>query len=278
MHRRPIVVTMNQTTAEKTMAYETILTEQDGAAFVITFNRPDKRNALSVQTIDDVADAVRKAAAEPSVRAIIFTGSDKVFSAGADLNEALQVKSATDAEAFFGRANRVLELLESTDKPVLAAIEGFCMTGGCELALACDIRIGAKGSSYAITSSRIGTVAGFGGTQRLPRIVGMSNALDMLFLGDPIDAQEAHRIGLINRLTEKGEALKEAKRLVSIYEKRGPLSLAFAKRAVRRGMQMDQASAIDLEFFMVNTIYGTEDKHEGIAGFLEKRDAKFKGR
>jgi enoyl-CoA hydratase/carnithine racemase len=100
----------------------------------------------------------------------------------------------------------------------------------------------------------------------------------MLFLGDPIAAEEAHRIGLINRLTEKGGALQEAKRLASIYEKRGPLSLAFAKRAVRRGMQMDQNSAIDLEFFMVNTIYGTEDKHEGIAAFLEKRDAKFKGR
>jgi enoyl-CoA hydratase/carnithine racemase len=260
------------------MAYETILTEQDGAAFVITFNRPDKRNALSQQTIDDIADAVRKAATLPDVRAIIFTGGEKVFSAGADLNEALKVKSVTDGEAFFGRANRLLELMETIDKPVLAAIEGFCMTGGCELALACDIRIGAKGSSYAITSSRIGTVAGFGGTQRLPRIVGMSNAMDMLFLGDPIDAQEAHRIGLINRLTEKGESLKEAKRLVSIYGKRGPLSLAFAKRAVRRGMQMDQISAIDLEFFMVNTIYGTEDKHEGIAAFLEKRDAKFKGR
>jgi len=260
------------------MASETIITERDGPSFVITFNRPDKRNALSLQTMDDIADAVKAAASIPEVRAIIFTGGEKVFSAGADLNEALEVKSVIDGDAFFGRANRLLAMIESVDKPVLAAIEGFCMTGGCELALACDIRIGAKGSSYAVTSSRIGTVAGFGGTQRLPRIVGMSNALDMLFLGDPIAAEEAHRIGLINRLTEKGGALQEAKRLASIYEKRGPLSLAFAKRAVRRGMQMDQNSAIDLEFFMVNTIYGTEDKHEGIAAFLEKRDAKFKGR
>src|ERR1700754_4742266 len=112
------------------MAYETILTEQDGPAFVITFNRPDKRNALSHQTIDDVSDAVRKAAAIPEIRAIIFTGGDKVFSAGADLNEALKVKSVTDGDAFFGRANRLLEQLETVDKPVVAAIEGFCMTGG----------------------------------------------------------------------------------------------------------------------------------------------------
>lgn len=260
------------------MTFETILTEKDGAAFVITFNRPEKRNALSLQTMDDIAEAVKHAATDNTVRAIIFSGGEKFFSAGADLNEALEVKSVTDGDAFFGRANRLFSLLETTDKPVLAAVEGFCMTGGCELALACDIRIGAKGSSYAVTSSRIGTVAGFGGTQRLPRIVGSGNALDMLFLGDPVDAEHAYRIGLINRLTEKGQALTEAKRLVSIYDKRGPLSLAFAKRAVRRGMQMDQDSAIDLEFFMVNTIYGTADKQEGIAAFLEKRDAQFKGR
>jgi enoyl-CoA hydratase/carnithine racemase len=260
------------------MTFETIITEQDGAAFIITFNRPEKRNALSLQTMDDVAEAVKQAAADSSVRAIIFSGGEKFFSAGADLNEALEVKSVTDGDAFFGRANRLFSLLENTGKPVLAAIEGFCMTGGCELALACDIRIGAKGSSYAVTSSRIGTVAGFGGTQRLPRIVGSGNALDILFLGDPIDADHAFRIGLINRLTEKGQALAEAKRLVAIYEKRGPLSLAFAKRAVRRGMQMDQDSAIDFEFFMVNTIYGTSDKQEGIAAFLEKRDPRFEGK
>jgi enoyl-CoA hydratase/carnithine racemase len=260
------------------MTYQTILTEKDGPAFTITFNRPERRNALSLQTMDDVSDAVTQAAADKDVRAIIFSGGEKFFSAGADLNEALEVKTVIDGDAFFGKANRLCALLESTDKPVLAAIEGFCMTGGCELAMACDIRIGAKGSSYAVTSSRIGTVAGFGGTQRLPRIVGSSHALDMLFLGDPIDAEHAFRIGLINRLTEKGQALAEAKRLASIYEKRGPLSLAFAKRAVHRGMQMDINSAIDLEFFMVNTIYGTQDKQEGIAAFLEKRDAKFTGR
>jgi enoyl-CoA hydratase/carnithine racemase len=260
------------------MTYQTILTEKDGPAFTITFNRPERRNALSLQTMDDMSDAVTHAAADKDVRAIIFSGGEKFFSAGADLNEALKVKTVTDGDAFFGKANRLCALLESTDKPVLAAIEGFCMTGGCELAMACDIRIGAKGSSYAVTSSRIGTVAGFGGTQRLPRIVGSSHALDMLFLGDPVDAEHAFRIGLINRLTEKGQALAEAKRLVSIYEKRGPLSLAFAKRAVHRGMQMDINSAIDLEFFMVNTIYGTQDKQEGIAAFLEKRDAKFTGR
>jgi enoyl-CoA hydratase/carnithine racemase len=259
------------------MAYENIRTEQDGVAFVVTIHRPEKRNALSLQTMDEISDAVRGANADTSVRGIIITGGAQFFSAGADLNEALQVKSVMGGDAFFGRANRLCALLESLDKPVIAAIEGFCITGGLELAMACDIRVGAQGSSFAITSSRIGTVAGFGGTQRLPRLVGPGHAMDMLFSAEPVDADYAHRNGLLTRLVDKGGALAEAKRLVGIYEKRGPISLAFAKRAVQQGMQMDLASAIAYEYSLVTGIYGTDDKREGVSAFLEKRDAKFSG-
>ncbi len=152
------------------------------------------------------------------------------------------------------------------------------MTGGLELALACDLRVAGEGATFAITSARIGTVAGAGGTQRLPRIVGVAHALDILFAADPIDAAHAYRIGLINRLAPKGGALEAAKALVNIYAQRAPLSLALVKRAVHRGMQMDLASAIELETFLVTTIYGTEDKQEGISAFLEKRPARFKGK
>jgi enoyl-CoA hydratase/carnithine racemase len=138
--------------------------------------------------------------------------------------------------------------------------------------------VAGEGSTFAITSSRIGTVAGAGGTQRLPRIVGMAHALDLLFSAEPIDATEAHRIGLINRLTPKGGALEAAKKLAAVYAQRAPLGLAYAKRAVHRGMQMDLASGIDFETFLVTTIYGTEDKQEGISAFLEKRTAQFTGR
>jgi len=260
------------------MNYENIQTESDGAALIITLHRPDKRNALSQQTMDEISDAVRKADTDAAVRGIVLTGGDRFFSAGADLNEALQVKSVMGGDAFFGRANRLCELLEGLTKPVIAAIEGFCITGGLEVAMACDIRVGAKGSSYAITSSRIGTVAGFGGTQRLPRLVGSDNALDILFSAEPVDAEHAHRIGLITRLVEKGDALAEAKRMIAVYEKRGPISLAFAKRAVHRGMQMDLYSGIDLEYALVTSIYSTEDKQEGVSAFLEKREACFTGR
>ncbi|MBV9859567.1 MAG: enoyl-CoA hydratase/isomerase family protein [Alphaproteobacteria bacterium] len=260
------------------MNYETLRTAQDGPAFVITFHRPKVRNALSGQLLEELVAAVKAADADASVRAVILTGGPELFSAGADLNEALEVKSARDGMAFFGRFHRVADVLETADKPVIASIEGFCFTGGCELALACDIRVAGDGASFAITSARIGTVAGFGGTQRLPRIVGASRALEILFSAEPIDAQEAHRIGLVNRLTPKGGALAEAKRLAAIYAERAPLSLAFAKRAVHRGMQTDLASGIELETFLVTTIYGTDDKREGISAFLEKRKAKFTGK
>jgi len=188
------------------------------------------------------------------------------------------VRSATDGTRYFKAWHRLTCALEALGKPVLAAIEGFCITGGCELALACDLRIAGAGASFAITSSRIGTVAGAGGTQRLPRLVGPANALALLFSAEPIDAAEAYRIGLVNRMVPAGEALAAAKALVGVYAERAPLGLAFAKRAVYRGLQMDLESGLEFETFLVTTIYGTADKQEGISAFLEKRKPSFTGR
>ena len=260
------------------MTYQTILTSQDGPARIVTLNRPDKRNAVSTQMMQEIIDELKAAEADESVRAVIITGGPNFFSAGADLNEALQVKSAAQGIEYFGRWHKLNTAIEDTPKPVIAAIEGFCITGGLEFALACDLRVAGEGATFAVTSSRIGTVAGAGGTQRLPRIVGVAHALDILFSAEPIDAKEAHRIGLINRLVAKGGALEAAKKLVAVHAQRAPMGLAFAKRAVHRGMQMDLASGIDLETFLVTTIYGTEDKQEGISAFLEKRTAQFKGK
>ncbi|WP_342642081.1 enoyl-CoA hydratase/isomerase family protein [Rhodoligotrophos ferricapiens] len=260
------------------MSYETILTDRDGSSFVITLNRPQRRNAVSLQAMDEIMAACKEADSDDAIRAVIITGGMDYFSAGADLNEARAIKGPKQGIAYFNSWHRLNESLEMLGKPVIAAIEGFCMTGGLELALACDLRVAAEGASFAITSSKIGTVAGAGGTQRLPRIVGQAKALELLFAADPIDAREAHRIGLINRLTPKGGALAEAKAMIKVYEQRAPLSLAFVKRVVNRGMQMDLASAIEFETFLVTTIYGTEDRLEGIGAFLEKRPAQFKGR
>lgn len=260
------------------MTYKTIIIEKDGPSFIIRFNRPDKRNAISVAMMDEIEIALDTAARDNQARAIIFTGNEKLFSAGVDLNDAM-VEFSTPGRGvdFMAKWRRLNASLENHAKPVLCAVEGFCMTGGFELALACDLRIGGEGSQFGLTSAKIGTVPGAGGTQRLPRIVGIGQALDIMFSADPIDAKEAHRIGLLNRLVPKGEALAAAKSLVKTYEERAPLSLKLIKRVVYAGMQMPQAEAIEFEAFVVSTIYQTKDKQEGITSFLEKRKPQFRG-
>jgi enoyl-CoA hydratase/carnithine racemase len=260
------------------MTFETLQIEIDGSAFVITLNRPDKRNAFSKQMMREIAEACRQAEADDRVRAVIVTGGTKFFSAGADLNEAMAIKSTRDGVDYMKHWERVNDAVEKLEKPVIAAIEGFCVTGGFEFVLACDIRIAADGASFALTSSKIGTVPGAGGTQRLPRLIGTGKALDIMFSAESIDAKEAYRCGIVERLVPAGRALAEAKSMVKVYEKRAPLSLAYVKRAIRAGVQMDLASAIEFERFLVTAIYGTEDKNEGIGAFLEKREASFKGR
>ena len=259
------------------MAYSTIEIARDGAATIITFNRPDKRNAVSVAMMREIIAAARDAEADRSVVAVILSGGASGFSAGADLNEARAIKTTDQALAYFGNWHRLTAALEALRTPVIAAIEGYCMTGGLELALACDLRVAGAGASFAITSAKIGTVAGAGGTQRLPRLIGAAKALELLFAADPIDAAAAERIGLVNRVVPAGGALAEAKRMVEIYRGRGPLSLAYVKQAVYRGLQLDLAAGLELESALVAAVYQTQDKEEGIAAFLEKRTPTFRG-
>jgi len=258
-------------------SYETILIDRDGPSFVITLNRPKRKNAFSKQLMGEVVDACKEAEQDSSITAVIITGGMDYFSAGADLNEAMQNKTAKQTVDYIDNWLRLNRTVEYLRKPVIAAIEGFCLTGGWEFAMACDVRIAVKNSTFALTSARIGTVPGAGGTQRLLRQVGVNRTLDILFKADPIDAEHALRIGAIEYLVENGQALAKAKELVAIYAQRAPLSLAYCKRVVRGGAQMDQESALEFEQFVVAAIYSTEDKNEGIGAFLEKRKAVFKG-
>lgn len=259
------------------MANETIVVSRSESAAVILLNRPARRNAISLLMMSEIIAALDEAERDPAVSAIVVTGGVDCFSAGADLTEALQVRSVTAAMAYLKNLRRLNERIETLDKPVIAAIEGFCMTGGLELALACDLRVAGEGASFAITSARIGTVAGAGATQRLPRIVGKAKALEMLFAAEPIGCAEAFRIGLINRQTERGGALNQALAMARVHAERAPLSLALMKRAVHRGLQMDIESGLELETFLVASIYTTDDKEEGISAFLEKRKPQFRG-
>lgn len=260
------------------MQYQTLLVDRDGPAAIIRLNRPEKRNAISFVMMDELLDAFAAVNDAPEVRGVIVTGAGDCFSSGVDLNAMRDVGGSGEFMDYMARWRRLNEAVEQHTKPVIAAIEGYCITGGFELALACDLRVGARGSQYGITSSRIGTVPGAGGTQRLPRIVGIANALDLLFSADFIDAEVARAMGILNRLVDKGSALETAQAMVATYATRAPLSLRYAKEAVHAGMQMPLADGIRFEAYVVSTIYQSEDKQEGVRAFLEKRPARFTGR
>ena len=259
------------------MDYTSIRTSRTGAALVLELHRKEKRNAFSAAMMEEIIAAVAAADADAAVRGIVIHGGPELFSAGADLNEALALGSVPQSVGYFGRWHRLCDALEGSTRPVIAAIEGHCLTGGLELALACDLRFAGEGSTFGITSSRIGTVPGGGGAQRLARLVGPSRALEMLFSAEFIDAAEAHRIGLVNRLVPQGGALARALQQVEVYAERAPLSLAWNKRAVHRGLQMDLRSALEYETFLVSGIFSTGDRTEGMSAFLQKRPAAFKG-
>lgn len=259
------------------MPFSTIAVAHHRSTAILTFARPERRNAFSLQMMDEVGRACSEIQDAPDVRALVITGGTEFFSAGADLTEALKVVTPDDGVRFFGSLHGMNLAVEGLNKPVIAAIEGPCMTGGCEFALACDLRIAGEGATFAVTSSRIGTIPGAGGTQRLPRIVGISNALAMLYSAEPIDADEALRIGLINKKTARGDAINAALAIADIYADRAPISLALIKQAVRQGIQLELDAGLALELDLVTKIYGTRDKQEGISAFLEKRKPRFTG-
>jgi enoyl-CoA hydratase/carnithine racemase len=260
------------------MSEPMFLLERRGPVAVLTLNRPARRNAITLAMMDEIAAAVRGLDAEPEVRALVLTGNAQCFSAGMDLHEAQAMRTPEELERGAATWQRLNGALESSQLPVIAAIEGPCMTGGLELALACDLRVAGEGATFGITSARIGTVPGAGATQRLPRLVGAGAALELLFTADAIDSAQALRIGLVNRVTESGGALEAALVLASRIAERAPLSLASLKRAVRDGLQLDLAAGLALESRLGAALCASSDREEGLRAFHEKRPARFTGR
>ena len=259
------------------MGYQTIQVERRGPASVIRLQRPEKLNAVSLEMAGEIEAALGEAAATVGVSAVVLTGSEKAFSTGADLNDAMALQGAAGMHEFLRRHKAFHAKIEALPKPVLAAIEGYCLTGGLELAMVCDCRIAGEGAQFGVTSSKIGSVAGWGGTQRLPRLVGLAKAKELLFLAEFVDAAEAFRIGLVNRVVPRGTALDEAVRWCEVLAERAPFSLKLLKTAAQQGMQMDLASALELETSLTTAIYMTADREEGMRAFLEKRKPVFRG-
>ena len=257
---------------------ELLLVERRLPAAIVTFNRPDKQNALSAAVLEAIDAIFADLDRDPEVRGIVLTGNEKVFSTGGDLKEALAIETVVDTRRWLELFNRANARIETIGKPVIAAINGFCLTGGLELALCCDIRLAGDAAQFGVTSSRIGTVAGAGAPARLARLIGPEWTKEMLFSGNFIDAAMALRVGLVSEVAAPSEVLGKALARISAYAQRAPLSIAYSKLAVNKGLQMDLESALHFERQITTTLFMTDDRKEGMAAFLEKRPPQFKGR
>ena len=260
------------------MGYQTLLFEiKDGVA-LITINRPDKLNALNNQVVDELADAAERVATEDAIKGAILTGAGpKAFVAGADIGD-LAKQGPFDGKARARRGQAMLRRFETGGKPVIAAVNGYALGGGCELAMACHLRIASDAAKFGQPEVKLGITPGYGGTQRLPRLVGKGNALRLILTGDMIDAHEAHRIGLVNEVVPAADLLATAERTLRGILAMGPLAVRLALEAVDQGLEMTLDEGLLLEANHFGLLAATEDMKEGLTAFLEKRPPRFRGR
>lgn len=261
------------------MNFENVTFEKDGNVAVLTINRPKLLNALNDQTIAEIDAAVAEVESDDALRALIITGAgDKAFVAGADINEIANLPSPDAGVAKAQRGQAVLRRIERLRKPVIMAINGFALGGGCELALSGDIRIAGDAAKLALPEINLGLLPGYGGTQRLARLVGKGVAKLMIFSGEMIDAQEALRIGLVERVVPAAELMSYARELAAKLAAKAPVALAYAKRAVDEGLETDLDRGCGIEATNFGVVCATADKAEGTRAFLEKRKPQFQGR
>ena len=259
-------------------ALENVLYEKkDGIAYV-TLNRPKVLNALNQRTWQDLRAAFEDARDDATVRGVILTGAgDKAFIAGADISEIAHI-TAVDAERSSRYGQDVLTLVENLGKPVIAAVNGFALGGGCETAMACSIRVASEHARFGQPEVTLGIIPGGGGTQRLPRLVGKGRALQLILSGAMITAQEAYRIGLVDEVVPATDLIPRAEAILKQIFANAPVAIKFSLEAVNRGLETSQAEGMALEASLFGLCAGTEDKDEGTQAFLQKRAAKFKGR
>jgi len=256
--------------------FENILYEIQGPMALITINRPDKHNAISLATLAELQEAARRAAADDEVRVITITGAgDRAFASGSDLSEVLHRDFRKALEPI---VQGLADQLERTPKPTIAAINGVCMGGGLEVALGCDLRIATPNARFATPEGKLGIIPGGGATARLPRIVGRGWGMEMLLMGETIDAERALQIGLVTRLVPNGELLNEALRMADHLASFAPFVPRTMKAMVHFGMEASLAGALMFEKYAQGALVQTEDKIEGISAFLDKRKPEFKGR
>jgi enoyl-CoA hydratase len=258
-------------------SYETLLFERRGRVGIVTINRPDKRNALNIQTREEGAALLEELRGDSSVGVVVITGAgDKAFIAGADIGEFAGRTAMMQRDVMTARS--LFNAIDSFPKPVIAMINGYCLGGGCELALACDIRVASESASFGQPEINLGIIPGGGGTQRLTRLVGEGKAMEMILTGEIIDAQTAFNIGLVNHVFPAEQL--EAKTLEIAYRiaDKSPVALSLAKEAVKLASRSTLDEGLRREVDLFALCFSTEDKDEGVGAFLEKRKPTFKGR
>ena len=259
------------------MSYQNLLVEHRDGIAIVTINRPDKLNALNDRTVDELGEAFTAIGADASIRGVILTGTgEKAFVAGADIAE-LSTQSPVDGKERSIRGQKVLDRIEDLGKPVIAAVNGFALGGGMELALACHLRVASEKAKFGLPEVKLGIIPGYGGTVRLPRIVGRGRALELILTGEMIDAAEAHRIGLANRVVPAGTTLAEARALMTKILANGPVALRLALESASHGEDAAVREGLTLESNLFGLLATTTDMREGMGAFLEKRAANFTG-
>jgi enoyl-CoA hydratase len=258
--------------------FERVTYESTDAVAIITIAREDKLNALDSATIVELLRAFLLARADSGVRAVVLTGAGaKAFIAGADIAE-MAVLSPDEARRFAERGQQLTQLIESMPKPVIAAVNGFALGGGCEVALSCHIRIASENARFGQPEVKLGLLPGFGGSQRLPRLVGKGRALELLLTGGMIDAAESLRIGLVNKVVPAGTAVDVAREMGAVIAANAPLAIEYCMAAVASGMEMPLDEALRMEAALFGLCFASEDMREGTSAFLEKRPARFTGK
>ncbi len=257
---------------------ENLLIETDGGVATITVNRPKVLNALNAQTLDELRRAVLALKEDDTVRCVIITGAgDRSFVAGADINE-LSVQTPVAGRDHALRGQHIFDLVENMGKPVIAAINGFALGGGCELAMACTMRVAAESARLGQPEINLGIIPGYAGSQRLARLIGRGRAMELLLTGDHVTAAEAYRLGLVNRVVPAAELMSEVRKLAVSLASKAPVAVRYVIDAVNKGLEMPFADAQMFEATLFGLVSTTEDMREGTRAFLEKRKAEFKGR
>lgn len=257
--------------------FQNLVYQKEGPIGTIRLHRPQKKNALNAELRQEMEAALKEIAGDAGQRVVILTGGEEIFCAGADITE---IQEATSAEAAYRHAREfqlLFDQIEALPQPVVAAVAGYALGGGCELALACDFRIASEGAKFGLPEIKIGAFPGGGGTQRLPRLIGAAKAKEMIFTGDPIGAEEAFALGLVMKVVPKERLLDEAKTFAAKLAALPRLALEASKRLINRGLEMDLAAGLELEARCFGSLAATHDLREGVGAFLQKRKPNFTG-